>query len=134
MGLRITLKPYEAIIINGATLRNGGKSADFLIETKCKFLREGEIIRESEADTPCKKLCVTLQVIHLSDEPSEAINLFFRQAVEVMGMMPSSAVFMAEIQSALAEMQTHKAIKAGKQLVYHERDLLAARSDATAAA
>lgn len=134
MPLRITLKPYEAIIINGASLRNGSKSADFLIETQCKFLREGEIIRESEADTPCKKLCVTLQIIHLSDDPTETINLFFRQAVDVMKIMPSSAPFMAEIQTSLIEKQTHKALKAGRQLVYHERDLLAARSDETAAA
>ncbi|MRI57776.1 flagellar protein FlbT [Methylobacterium sp. DB1607] len=134
MPLRITLKPHEAIIINGVSLRNGGKSADFLIETHCKFLREGEIIRESEADTPCKKLCVTLQIIHLSGDPTDAINLFFRQAVDVMKIMPSSAPFMAEIQTALIEKQTHKALKAGRQLVYHERDLLESRSPESSAA
>jgi hypothetical protein len=38
---------------------------------------------------------------------------------------------MAEIQAALAEKQTHRAIKAGKQLMFHERDLLAAASEKT---
>ena len=134
MGLRITIKPYERLIINGASIRNGSKSADFLVETHCRFLREGEIIHESEADTPCKKLCVTLQVIHLSEDPAEAENLFFRQAVDVMKLIPSSAPFMAEIQAALAEKQTHRAIKAGKQLMFHERDLLAAANEKTQAA
>lgn len=127
MPLRITLKPYERLIINGASIKNGSKSADFLVETQCKFLRESEIIHESEADTPCKMLCVTLQVIHLSDSPIEAEHLFFRQAVNIMKFMPSAANFMSAIQDALSEKNTHKAIKAGKQLVFHERDLLEAK-------
>lgn len=134
MPLRITLKPFERLIINGASIRNGSKSADFLVETQCRFLREGEILHESEADTPCKKLCVTLQIIHLSENASEAEDLFFRQAVEIMRMMPSSAPFMAEIQTALAEKHTHRAIKTGKQLIFHERDLLAAAGEGSRAA
>lgn len=134
MPLRITLKPFERLIINGALIKNGSRNSDFLIENQCKFLREGEIIHESEANTPCKKLCVTLQVIHLSEDTVELENLFFQQAVDVMKMMPSAALFMTAIQDALAENNTHAAIKAGRQLVYHERDLLAARPDETAAA
>lgn len=134
MPLRITLKPLERLIINGASIRNGSRNSSFLIENHCKFLREGEIIHESEADTPCKKLCVTLQVLHLSDNPAEVENLFFRQAADIMKEMPSAAVFMSVIQDALAEKNTHAAIKAGKQLVYHERDLLAARSAESTAA
>ncbi|WP_411904199.1 flagellar biosynthesis repressor FlbT [Methylorubrum thiocyanatum] len=134
MPLRITLKPFERLIINGALIKNGSRNSNFLIENQCKFLREGEIIHESEADTPCKKLCVTLQVLHLSEDPAEVENLFFHQAVDIMKMMPSAAPFMSVIQNALAEQNTHAAIKAGKQLVYHERDLLASRSDETAAA
>jgi len=134
MPLCITLKPFERLIINGASIKNGSRNSKFLIENHCKFLREGEIIHESEADTPCKKLCVTLQVLHLSENPSEVESLFFRQAVDVMKEMPSAAPFMSAIQDALNEKNTHAAIKAGKQLIYHERDLLAARAaEATAA-
>lgn len=134
MGLRISLKPYERLIINGASIRNGAKNTDFLIESHCKFLRETEIIHESEADTPCKKLCVTLQVIYLSDDPTEAENLFFKQAVEVLQIMPSAAPFMMSIQNELAEKRFHKAIKIGKQLVTHEGEILAIHHSGTKAA
>lgn len=126
MGLRITLKPHERLIINGVSIRNGGRNSDFLIESHCKFLRESEIIHESEANTPCKKLCVTLQVIYLSEHSLEAENLFFLQAVEIMKAIPSAAPFMAEMQNALAEKHPYKAIKIGKKLVAHEEDILKA--------
>ena len=124
MPLRFTLKPHERLIINGAAIRNGSRSADFLIETHCKFLRESEIIHESEADTACKRLCVTLQVIHLSEHAAEAETLFYEQASAILKAMPSAASHVAAISEALDVRQTHKAIKAGKQLVAYETELL----------
>ena len=124
MPLRFTLKPYERLIINGAAIRNGGRSADFLVETHCKFLRESEIIHESEADTACKQLCVTLQVIHLSDDPAWAEDLFYEQANAILRAMPSAAPYLTAVSEALDARQTHKAIKAGKRLVAYEADLL----------
>jgi flagellar protein FlbT len=134
MGLRISLKPYERLIINGASIKNGSRNTDFLIESHCKFLRETEIIHESEADTPCKKLCVTLQVIYLSDNPDEAKDLFCKQAFEIISIMPSSASFMLDIQNELAESRFHKAIKIGRKLIAHEKELLALREANTRAA
>lgn len=133
MPLRFTLKPYERLIINGAAIRNGARSADFLVETHCRFLRESEIIHESEADTACKRLCVTLQVIHLSEEAAAAERLFYEQANAILVAMPSAAPYLTAMSEALDERQTHKAIKAGKQLVAYEAELLkrvAPRTDA----
>ena len=124
MPLRITLKAHERLIINGACIRNGDRNADLLVETQCKFLRETEIIRESEADTPCKKLCVTLQVVYLAEDPSRAIDLFTLQAGEVMQIMPSAAPYLAEISRHITALQYHHAIKAGRKLIAHEQDLL----------
>lgn len=123
MALRITLKPYERLIINGASIRNGDRNSNFLIESHSKFLRESEIMHESEADTPCKKLWVTLQVMYLSDHPAEVIDLFFQQATEIMRLMPDSVPFMAQMQSAIDEGHFHKAIKACRQLAKFEQDL-----------
>lgn len=123
MPLRITLKPNERLIINGALIRNLDRSSAFIIETQCKFLREGEIIHESDADTPCKKLAVTLQVIHLSEDQTDTESLFYLQAIEIMKELPDVAKFISAIQTALSEKNTYKAIKIGKDLINHEREL-----------
>ena len=134
MPLRIIVKPQERLIINGAVLRNGGShNITMIVETQCQFLREGELIKEQDADTPCRKLCLTLQVLHLSEDPTEVENLFFAQAVEVMRLMPSAAPILLQIQEALAAKQTYAAVKLGKQLMHHERDMLAYRESSNVA-
>lgn len=124
MSLSITLKPGELFVINGTLIRNGGKAAKLTIETQCRMLRETEIIREDEVDTPCKQIWMTLQIIHLSDNPAEAYALLLAQIAEITALMPSSAPYIAALNNALQENHTHKALKEVKRLVQHERELM----------
>ncbi|UYW27396.1 flagellar biosynthesis repressor FlbT [Methylorubrum extorquens] len=124
MALRIELKPQERLIINGALIRNGDRRSTFVIENQCKFLRESEIITETEADTVAKRLCVTLQFIYLADNPPEAEDLFVRQATEIMKASPSMAPYILAIQDELSARQYHRAIKRGRELIAYERQLL----------
>ncbi|KQO89758.1 flagellar biosynthesis repressor FlbT [Methylorubrum extorquens] len=124
MALRIELKPQERLIINGALIRNGDRRSTFVIENHCKFLRESEIITETEADTVAKRLCVTLQFIYLADNPPEAEDLFVRQATEIMKASPSMAPYILAIQDELSARQYHRAIKRGRELIAYERQLL----------
>ena len=101
MPLRLELKPFERLIINGALIRNGDRRSAFLIETQCKFLRESEIITESEADTACKQLHLTLTVIYLADDPAQGIDLFFRQATDLIRQAPTAAPQIAAIVEQL---------------------------------
>ncbi|MGU3341606.1 flagellar biosynthesis repressor FlbT [Methylobacterium mesophilicum] len=128
MGLRLTLKPFERLIINGAAIRNGDRPVSFLIENQCKFLRESEIMHESDADTDCKKLCVTLQVLYLVDDPSAATELFYAQARELMAINTSYTPYLLKIQTEIEAEQYYKAVKQGRELIAYERSLLDARS------
>lgn len=124
MPLRITLKPYERLIINGASIRNGKRSTAFIIENHCKFLRESELILEADADTAAKKICVTLQVIYLSDDPSAAICLFYSQAGELMTAAPSTAPYLLAIQSDIKDCNYYSAIKNGRKLIDYEQKII----------
>lgn len=134
MPLRITLKPGERLIINGASIKNGDRSADILFENHCKFLRGSEIILESEADTPSKRVCLLIQIIHLSENSDETERLFFEQALRVMKSTPSAAPFLLEIQQFLSSGETHRAIKAGRQLMFHEREIMELNTKSVTAA
>jgi flagellar biosynthesis repressor protein FlbT len=120
MPLRLELKPNERLIINGALLRNGDRRSTFLIETQCKFLRESEIITESEADTACKQLHLTLTVIYLADDPAPGIDLFFRQATDLIRLVPAAAPQVAAIADAIEGGEHYRAIKLGRKLVEWE--------------
>ena len=124
MPLKIDLKPNELLIIGNTAIRNGDRRSSFTLETNAKFLRETEIITETEATTPCKKLCLTLQVIYLVDDPSEALNLFYAQAAEIMGSVQTMAPYLLGIQQQLEAKRYHAAIKRGRELMAYEHSLL----------
>jgi flagellar biosynthesis repressor protein FlbT len=118
--LRLELKPFERLIINGALIRNGDRRSAFLIETQCKFLRESEIITESEADTACKQLHLTLTVIYLADDPAQGIDLFFRQATDLIRLVPAAAQQIAAIAELVEAGEYYRALKLGRKLVEWE--------------
>ena len=120
MPLRLELKPFERLIINGALIRNGDRRSTFLIETQCKFLRESEIITESEADTACKQLHLTLTVIYLADDPAQGIDLFFRQATDLIRQAPAAAPQIAAIADLVESGDHYRALKLSRKLVEWE--------------
>ncbi|GLS42279.1 flagellar biosynthesis repressor FlbT [Methylobacterium brachythecii] len=124
MPLKIDLKPNERLIIGNAAIRNGDRRASFVLETNTKFLRETEIITESDADTPCKKLYVLLQVIYLVDETFEAENGFTALATQIMEAAPSMAPRIAAIHDSMTSGERYRALKLGRELIAYERDLL----------
>jgi flagellar protein FlbT len=132
MPLRIELAPNERLIIGDASIRNGSRRAEFIIETKSKVLRERDIITESEADTPCKRLYVTLEAAYLSASPTEAETQFMAQANEIMAAAPSTAPLIAEVFDSMLRGDYYKALKRARKLLAHEETLLAiARGDVT---
>ena len=132
MPLRIELAPNERLIIGDASIRNGSRRAEFIIETKSKVLRERDIITESEADTPCKRLYVTLEAAYLSASPTEAETQFMAQANEIMAAAPSTAPLIAEVFDSMLRGDYYKALKRARKLLAHEEALLAiARGEVT---
>jgi flagellar protein FlbT len=121
--LKIELKPFERLLIGGAAIRNGSRRSSFVIETMTKFLRESDIITESEADTACKRLYLTLTVIYLTDNAPEAENAFVLQANELISAVPTTAPYVNDICALMAAREFYKALKRGKDLVQYERAL-----------
>jgi flagellar protein FlbT len=134
MPLRIELAPNERLIIGDASIRNGSRRAEFIVETKSKVLRERDIITESQADTPCKRLYFTLETAYLSKDPSDAEARFMGQANEIMQAAPTTAPIIAEVFEAILAGDYYKALKRARRLVAHEDRLLTlARENAESA-
>lgn len=124
MPLRIELKPYERLIIGGAAIRNGPRRTSFVIETDTRFLRESDVITERDADTACKRLYLTLEVIYLTADPA-AENAFFAQANEIMAAVPSMAPHLRDVHDHLAAGEPYRALKRAKEMVAYEAELRA---------
>ncbi len=125
MPMKLTLKPNERLIINGASIRNGDRRTTLMIETNAKLLRESDIITESEADTPTKRVYLTLMMIHLADQAAAAIDLLYRQLSEILAILPSAAAHVLAIRDAIDGGRFYPALKAGQGLIQHEAEVRA---------
>lgn len=123
MPLKIELKPGERLLIGGAAIRNGPRRSSFAIETMTNFLRGSDIISESEADTACKRLYLTLTVLYLAEPTVEAEDLFVRQANALMEAAPSMAPYLRDIHDLLADGERYRALKRCRDLIQYEQSL-----------
>ena len=123
MPLKIELKPDERLIIGNAVIRNGPRRTSLVIETNTKFLRESDIVTQSEADTPCKRLYFALTVMYLADDGTHAENAFVAEANALMAAAPSTKPYILAIHEQISAGDRYRALKRGKELIAYEQSL-----------
>ena len=124
MALIIDLKPSERIIIGNALITNDEHRARLHIEGDAPILREKDIMREDEANTPCKKIYFTVQLMYLSSEPNRLHDIYFNQIRNLQDAAPSTSVFFMKINDNILNGHYYKALKEARGLIEHEKELI----------
>ena len=65
MPLKLTLKPREKFVVNGGVLVNGDRRSDLIVENQVSLLRERDVLKPDEADTPMKRIYFTIMMMYL---------------------------------------------------------------------
>lgn len=125
MALIIDLKPSERIIIGNALITNDANRTRLHIEGEAPILREKDIMSEKEANSPCKRIYLTLQLMYLSNEPETLHKLYFDQIKEIQDAAPSTAPIFMKINDHLLKNHYYKALKEARSLIDYETELLA---------
>ncbi len=68
MPLKVTLKPGEKFVINGAVVINGDRRANLLIQNKVSILREKDVLLPEQATTPVKRIYFAVMMMYLDDK------------------------------------------------------------------
>ena len=71
MALKIFLKPHERMIIDGAVITNGSASTELLIENRVPLLRQKDILTETDADSPGKRIYLIIQLMYIDEDKLE---------------------------------------------------------------
>lgn len=125
MALKISLKPNERMIIDGAVITNGGKKTEFVVENKVPILRQNNIMSEKAADTPCKRLYLTVQLIYIDSAQREAHHAMFdNQAAEIVEAAPSIKPYIAKMSDEILKSHFYQALKTGRDLINYEAEVL----------
>jgi len=69
--LKLSLKPGEKFVLNGAVLKNGDRRVSFVIENQVSLLRDRDIMQREDATTPAKRIYFPIMLLYLDPDQSE---------------------------------------------------------------
>jgi flagellar protein FlbT len=74
MPLKVVLKPGETLVVNGAVIGSGDRTATIFLHNEAQFLRGREMLRAEEAIGPERTLYHAIQLAYLGQGSEEAVH------------------------------------------------------------
>ena len=125
MGLKITLKPKERMIIGGAVVTNGDGKCELIIENKVTLLREKDILSEEAANTPSKRIYFTIQLMYIDNENlAEHHKMYWKLVREVVDAAPSTITLIDQISEHIVNNRFYQALKVADKLIDYEQEVI----------
>jgi len=124
MALKVELKPGERIILGDCVITNDGSRSNLLIEGQVAVLREKDILVPEAADTPAKRIYLTIQLMYTSKEPQIYHERYFSLVRDITKAAPSVWPYIESINNLLLTGEMYKALKDAKKLIAYEQGLL----------
>lgn len=125
MALKISLKPEEKMILGGAVIKNSSHPSVFFIENNVLVLRERDIITEELADTPCKRVYFTVQLMYLDEKNlAQYHSIYWQQVGELTDAVKTMIPLVTEISEHILAGEYYKALKVAKKTIAYEKELL----------
>jgi len=127
MPLKLSLKPGEKFVLNGAVLTNGDKRTSLVIQNKACVLREKDIMQPDEANTPSRRIYLAIMMMYLDGEASEEpYNEFALRMTEFMGAIRTPCILglCVDISRDVAQGAYYKALITCRKLFELEQERL----------
>ncbi len=127
MPLKLSLKPGEKFVLNGAVLANGDKRTSLVIQNKACVLREKDFMQPKVANTPARLVYLAIMMMYLDGESSEEpYNEFALRMTAFMGAIRNREILAAcvEISRDVTQGHYYKALMACRKLFDYEQERL----------
>lgn len=128
MPLKISLKPGERFVLNGAVIENGDRRANLVLRNKASVLREKDILQEDEVTTPVRRIYFPIMMMYLSDKQDDALyDEFVLRMNEFMGVVSDPTVLATCVSVSRDVMagEHYKALMGCRKLMSYEAERLA---------
>jgi len=124
MALIIDLKPGEKFLVGDAVITNDDQRTRLHIAGDSPIMREKDILKEEDADTPCKQVYFLVQCMYMSPKPEEYHDAYFKIIQDIQKASPHSSFYFMTINDRIMDAHYYKALKAAKELIKFEEELL----------
>ena len=126
MPLRLDLKPREKLFVGGAVLVNGDVRSTFTVLNDVPILREKDILTEADANSPCKRIYLCVQLMYMEPAGFEKhYRLFLSLVRDVVQAAPSTSPLVAAVSEDILAGRYYPALKRAMELVKYEQELIA---------
>ena len=125
MALKITLRPHERVIISGAVITNGNRTSDLCIENKVPVLREKDILKEKDADSPAQRIYLVIQLMYIDEDNLVTHhNTYWTLIRDFVKAAPSTLGLIDEISEHILNSRYYQALKLARKLIDYEEEAL----------
>ena len=127
MPLKLSLKPGEKFVLNGAVVQNGDRRGVLVLQNKASVLREKDIMQQDEANTPARRIYFPVMMMYLDEVGAgRYYDEFVRRLTEFMGVIqnPEILVECVAISKHCMEREYYKALMLCRKLIDYEDERL----------
>ena len=126
MPLKLSLKPGEKFVLNGAVVQNGDRRGVLLLQNKASVLREKDIMQVEEVTTPAKRIYFPVMMMYLDEAAVPKVyDEFVTRLSEFMNATRNPAI-MAECVACSKHVMAreyYKALMSARKIVDYEESL-----------
>lgn len=127
MALKLSLKPGEKFVLNGAVVQNGDRRGVLVLQNKASVLREKDIMQAEDVNTPGRRIYFPIMMMYL-DEAGAAkfLDELALRLTEFMGATRNADI-LAECVSVSRHVlarEYYKALMAARKIVDYEEKVL----------
>jgi len=133
MALKITLKPNEKMIVDGAVITNGAGKTVLYIENNVPVLRQKDILTEKDADSPARRIYFVIQLMYIDEANLPRYHKqYWRLVKDFIQAAPSRLPVIDKISGCILESRYYQALKWATQLIEYEQEATRRVSESTA--
>ena len=127
MPLKLSLKPGDKFVLNGAVVQNGDRRAVLVLQNKASVLREKDIMQPDDVQTPARRIYFPVMMMYLDEDNAEKFyDEFVRRLTEFMGVIANPAILAecVNISKHCMEREYYKALMLCRKLIEYEDERL----------
>lgn len=127
MPLKLSLKPGEKFVLNGAVLQNGDRRASLVLQNKASVLREKDIMQPEEVNSPARRIYFPVMMMYLDEANAQKYHEdFATRLAEFMGVVQNPPVLIDCLNASKHVMakEYYKALMLARKLIEYEDERL----------
>lgn len=127
MALKLSLKPGEKIVVNGAVIVNGDRRSTMILQNKASLLREKDILQAEDVDTPVKHIYFPIMLMYMDEKGrNKYYEEFVLRMTELLGVVedPVAKTLCVGISKDVMEAEYYRALMKCKKLFDYENERL----------